>query len=434
MCWPWQAMNWRARRVERTHGQAWRVQGPEWQLRLVPHARALAPAPVRVFLLEQSAAVRDGRRWMHETRCWLWHEAHTDLNVDFAAPTRVISASVDGVEVTPLQPGSARLWLPLPGRAGVRCVHLRWLYDQAEPLERPNLAPPQIVDAVPGPQVWTVRVPAGWDTTQNTLSTRIGTGATREAMLALYRAEAQLRICQDLNREGEGDPTSAALAAAQHRFALYCRHARHALDLGANRGGVTGPDGKMTLSEWLDRLQADNRALAGENGFETVRVDAERRADAGQPVELQTDTEDEEAQPVALAGGRCDGLRHGGTPISWHSRAGAEPPVVQLTSLESQQTRRTLAASGQWLGVLMVVWILSFVPFLLPRLRLFWPEQIALLAVVGWDLAGLTLVVLLLLLAAVVGRCVLLVRGLRSFFRRRKNPPSTMTAGSGVVS
>jgi hypothetical protein len=413
-----------AERVERTHGQAWHVQGPEWQLRLLPHARAMESAPVRVFLLEQSAAVRDGRRWLHEARFWLRHEAHTDLNIDFPAPARVVAASVDGVEVTPLQPGSARLWLPLPGRAGVRCVSLRWLYDEAEPLEHPNLAPPEVVDALTGPTLWTVRVPAGWDVVRGAPAIRLGSGATREAALALYRAEAQLRICQDLGRQGGEDAASAPLAAAQHRFALYCRHARHALDLGANRSGVTGPDGKVSLGEWLDRLQSENPGLADQNGFDAVRADAERRAVTGKPIQPRTDNVDEEIQS----------LPQGGTLISWQGRDGTEPPVVQLASHESQQTRQALAASGQWLGLLMVVWILSFVPFLLPRLRLFWPEQIALLGLVGWHLAGWTLIVLLLLFAAVIARLFLLVRGLRSIVRRRKNPPSTMTARSGVVS
>ena len=133
---------------------------------------------MRVFLLEQSAAVVDGQHWMHEARCWLRHEAHSDLNVDFPAPVRVVAAAIDGVEATPLQPGSSRLWLPLPGRAGVRCVRLRWLYEKAEPLDRPKLAPPRVVNAIEGPTLWTVLVPAGalrpstWEATRTLPSPR----------------------------------------------------------------------------------------------------------------------------------------------------------------------------------------------------------------------------------------------------------------------
>jgi hypothetical protein len=438
--WPGTAM-----RIERAGGQAWRVQGTDWQLRLMPHAHALEPASVRVFLLEQSAAVVDGQRWLHEARCWLRHEAHTDLTVDFPAPVRVVAAALDGVEVTPLQPGSSRLWLPLPGRAGVRCVRLRWLYEKPETLDRPNLAPLDIVDARKGPILWTVLVPPGWAPEQSTPSARLGMGAAREGALALYRAEAQLRISQELCQQDRVSAASTALAAAQRRFALYCRHARNALQLGADHGGVLGPEGQ-TLADWLQKLQTEDRELAGQNGFDAVRTDAERRSAAGETVALDLFAEDDSvarflSSPSMAASGAdpenrrtsVRPLTQRGTPISWQGRPGTEPPDLYLTSRESQRTRQSLAVSGQWLGVLMVVWVLSFLPFLLARLRLFWPEQIALVAVIGWHLSGPTLIVLLLLLVAGGGRGILLLRGLRSLLRTHRNQPSTMMAGSAEV-
>jgi hypothetical protein len=64
---------------------------------------------------------------------------------------------------------------------------------------------------------------------------------------------------------------------------------------------------------------------------------------------------------------------------------------------------------------------------LLARLRLLWPEQIALLGVFGWYLEGITLTVLILLLLAVGGRVFLLMRGLRSLFRGHETRQSTIT-------
>jgi len=432
---PWPGV---AGRVERTGGRAWRVQGRDWQLRLLPHARALEPAQVQVFLLEQSAAVVDGRRWMHEARCWLRHGAYTDLNVDFPAPARVVAAAIDGVAVTPLQPGSSRLWLPLPGRAGVRCIRLRWMYDQPEPLDRPNLGPPDVVDARKGQALWTVLVPLGWEPAQSTPSARLGMGAAREGALALYRAEAQLRIGQELCQQSRDNTASIPLAAAQRRFALYCRHARHALDMGADHGGVTGPAGQ-TLNEWLQRLHAQNNELAERHGFETVRADAERRAAAGETLALDLlAEEDGVARFTGTEGEKRSGtvppLTQRGTPISWQGRPGTEPPILQLASRESQRTRQSLAASGQWLGVLVVVWVLSFLPFLMARLRLFWPEQLALLALLGWHLSGLTPIVLLLLFVAICGRVLLLGRSLRALLRTRRGQPSTMMAGNDAGS
>jgi hypothetical protein len=415
-----------AQRLERTGGQAWRVQNSEWQLQLLPHARTLEPAPIRVFLLEQSAAVVDGRRWLHEARCWLAADrgdagptANADLNIDFSAPVRVFAAAIDGIEATPLQPGPSRVWLPLPGRPGVRCIRLRWMYDAPEPLDRPNLTPPEIADAVKGTTLWTVMIPAGWEVARSSPATRLGTGPTREAALALARAEAQLHISQDLVKQHRDNVVSAALTASQQRFLRYRRHARHALDLGADRSGVVGPEGQ-TLAGWLESLQAQNRSLQSERGEDK---------------ETRRQGDKEKASEVAFSLSPCllvSLSEQGGTPLSWLALPGSEPFVLQLTSRESQRIRQAFAASGQWLGGLVIVGILSFLPLLL-ALRLFWPEQIALLGILGWHMAGLTLVVLLLLLAAACGRVFLLARGLSGLVRKRPNQPSTMTPGSGMI-
>jgi hypothetical protein len=183
--------------------------------------------------------------------------------------------------------------------------------------------------------------------------------------------------------------------------------------VGANGGGVVGPAGQP-LTEWLQKLQGDNRQLAGANGFDNVRDDAKHRAAAGEVVE--PGTEIDSLFPVC------------GTPISWQSQSRMEPPILQLTSRAHQQTRQALAASGQWLGLLVVLWVLSFLPFLQARLRLFWPEQLALLGIAGWHLAGPTGIVLLLLVVALFGRVFLLARGLRSLVRKREHRPSTLAA------
>jgi hypothetical protein len=427
---PWPGI---AERVERTRGEVWRhVSGAEWQLRLLPQARATEPARVQVFLLEQSAAVADGRRWLHEARCWLRHEGQTDLHVAFAAPARVITAAIDGAEATPLQPDPLRLWLPLPGRTGVRCIRLRWLYLDAEPLDRPILAPPTVVDALTWTSVWTLRIPAGWEVAQETLTGSLGEGAARVGALALHRAEAQLHISQELCKQGRDSIASAPLASAQRRFALHCRQARRALDVGANRGGARGPN-DQNLAEWLRKLQADNHELADQNGFEDLRAEAERQADAGESVETIVSSDDGGVARFTVPGGHGGTFRslpQRGTPISWQAQPGAEPPALHLISHDAQQTRQALTSSGQWLGLLGVVWGLSFLPFVLARLRPFWPEQIALLGVLGWYLEGLTLTVLILVLLAVWGRVFLLIRGMRSLFRRLRAQPSTMTAGN----
>ncbi len=301
--------------------------------------------------------------------------------------------------------GFQRLWLPLPGRPGVRCIRLRWLYDRAEPLDRPNLAPPLVADARTGPTLCTVMVPAGW---KGSLAGASGwQGAERQAALELYRAEAQLHILQDLGKQRGDRAVSAALADVQQRFALHRHRARQALDVGGDR-----------------LLTSEMRNLKSE----ILRAGEPAAPAAGFGLGLH---------PAADAAGspaRISDLEFRGTPMSWQMPPGAEPPMFQLTSRASQRTRQALADSGQWLGGLLVVWILALLPFLLTRLRLFWPEQIALLGLLGWHVAGLTIIVLGLLLIAACGRVFLLIRSLRTLFRARRPQPNISNAGSGAIS
>lgn len=392
-----------AERVERTRGQAWHVRGSDWQLRLQPRTQMAESAAVRVFLLEHSATVVDGRRWLHEARCWLRHEAHADLHLDFPAAPRLLAAAVDGVEVTPFALGSTRIGLPLPGRSGVRYLRLRWMYERPEPLAHPNLTPPLLADAVPGPTLWTVAVPAGWDANDGAPTTQLGSGAPREAALALYRAAAQRRIIEDLAKQRGDRALAAALADAQRRLALYCRHARHALAQGGARGNLQGPDGQ-SLHEWLMQLETAQQINKEKEVADSFTLS---------PCHLVTLSPSE------------------GTPVSWQAPADGEPPRLQLTAHAQRELGQAIVASAAWLGGLAIVWVLSWLPSVSARLRLFWPEQIALLALLGWHLAGWTAIVLALFTAAAGGRVLLMVRGLRALLRRRRRQPSTMSAGVG---
>jgi hypothetical protein len=403
--------------------EVWRVSGSEWQVRLLPPTRQMQSAAARVYLLEQWAVVGDGRRWLHEARFWLSHEAHANLILDFAAPARVLAASMDGVEASPKSQSdngtpdfgfqisrfNNRVWLHLPSRSGVRCIQVRWVYDPPEPLDHPNLIPPQLVGAIKGPTLWTIIVPPGWQAPPAGVSGWLG--AAREAQLALWRADAQLHIIQDLAKERRERVGSAALVAAQQRFDLCCRHARSALELDADIDTASGPQGQ-SLTDWLQSLQAKYRLL--------------KSAARNPKAETQLSTSDFELRIADF-----DAV--GGIPFSGQALPGAEPPTLQLISHQQQQRRQTLIASGQWLGILAAMWLVSTLPFLRTLLRLFWPEQIAILGLIGWHQAGLTSIVLSLLLLAICGRAFLLMRVLRALFGRVLKQPSTRTADKPAV-
>lgn len=355
--------------------------------------------PLQVFLMEQSAQVVDGRRWLHETRGWLYHEAPTELTVEFAAPVRAITAAVDGVPATPLRSGPARLWLPLSGRAGVHRVCLRWMYDEPEPLDRPRLTPPRVAGAKRGPIVGTLWMPPGWELPRSENRGWI-TGAAREGVLALYRAEAQLHLLQQLSRPDRVKADQAMRADAERRFARACRHARYALSMGGE-DDVSGPDG-LPLAEWLMQLQTAHRA-------HSVRAANESERD-----------------------GLVDLLPRTGTPLSWQARPGDEAPMPKLIPSARLATHRAWTASALWLGVLLFVWLLSLLPWPLARWRQLWPEQMALVALLGWGMMGWELLALILGLIAVCGRGLLLIAGVRSLFRKRGDPASAIVGEPGA--
>jgi hypothetical protein len=243
------------------------------------------------------------------------------------------------------------------------------------------------------------------------------------AALHLYRAAAQLEASRALAGQGQ----DAALADAQRCFALNCRHAERALAVGADRAGVTGPAGQ-SLAEWLTFLREVDRALAARHGFEGLREQAERAAGEGPGAVPAAGSE---APELERPGGPDAGLLpERGTPLSWQAEAGTAAPRLRLAAADARQREARLGATGQWLGFLLVAWLLAMAPALSAGVRRFWPEQVVLLGAAGWHLAGPTPLVLFLLLLGIFGRLLLLVRAARRLWRRRPAPSTAVPGGS----
>jgi hypothetical protein len=418
-----------AERLRRAGGTVWRATGPEWSLRLRPMGPPVAAA-VRVFLTEQEAEVVDGQRWLHQAVFWLRHEANTDLYVALPADAIVVAASVDGAEVTPLQPGPRRLWLPLPGSAGVRRIRLRWRYDpEPDSLVRPNLQRPRIEGATDGPALWTVHVPTGYSQ-QNEANWK--PGLARAATLNLYRAQAQTELCAGLAEMArEGNPSDvAALAAGQRRFYSLCRQAEGALERSGGQG-ETGPEGQ-SLSEWLQALYEKNRRLAATHGFETTRAEAERQVHAGAPAPDLPTPDPNSRQLAGLGRPRAvapEGMPERGIPVYAIGVAEGQAPGLELATASGRRFRVALTASELLLALLLAVWCLARFPVALAIVRWFWPEQMLLLGAVGLLLVGPTFVVLFFLLLAFCGRVVTLARWTRHGFRQ---PASVSPVGSSI--
>jgi hypothetical protein len=414
----------------------------EWELRLLPRDQAAGSAPVQVFLTEQALRVVDGRHWVHQTTYWLYHEGSTDLRVTLPGGAAVLGAAVDGSEVIPLpaDPDGASLWLPLPGGSGARQVCLRWAFDgpEREGLDRPDLDRPRLAGVLDGPVIWSVHVPAGYGPGP------AGEGAARpanRAAIELWRAEAQRRLSAVLVQKahGQGNAFAAQLAAAQRRFYQSWRRAEHWLDTAGARAPLlesaalwgetdrtaaartsadgVGPAGQA-LADWLHQLDDEDAQLVrGSPELEAVRAGARHQARAGAGGSA--------APPPTSEEGCAEDIDDRGTPLYWQAKDPATPaPSLALTSTGVRQARRALAASLLLMAVLLVAWVLSGLPGVLPRLRALWPEQTALLGAVAWLLFGLTPVSAGLLLLGLTGRLVLLARQYWAWLGREAPSPA----------
>ena len=231
-----------------------------------------------------------------------------------------------------------------------------------------------------------------------TISQRSGlsAGPGGAAALALARAEAQLELIV-ASKAAAASQADAPLApdasvfpaGAIARLAGELRRAEQAIALGGDVLSEKGPKGQ-TLAEWLAGLRERLRTLK---------------------IPLEAETMEVQDTPVGL-----------GTPYRGRLEAADSAPSLVLTFRTEGQAR---SAPGPWIGALAGLTLLAMLPVVWPRLRPLWPEQLGVLAALGWIVAGPTPVVLLLLLAWAAGR----VAGIVSFLGNLRQRRSTGMAG-----
>src|SRR5262249_59962636 len=92
-----------------------------------------------------------------------------------------------------------------------------------------------------------------------------------------------------------------------------------------------------------------------------------------------------------------------------------------------QERRRASAATGLLVGLLLAVWVLSSLPAFVALTHLFWPEQVVVLGLLGFQAFGPTWPVVFLVVLGVSARALALVGGLLTFLRRPREaePPHT---------
>jgi hypothetical protein len=333
------------------------------------------------------------------------------LTITLPDRSRVLAVAIDEAEVTPLQPEPNRLWLPLSGAAGAHHVRLSWmLEDGAEPFAQPRLEGLTLDGVGEFPTLWTVRTPSGYQLASGATEAEPSSAAAHE----LRRAEAQLQLFTLLAERMPSSGAEAArprLLAAQERFYRACHLSRFQTD--------ATPALESERQELLNR----NRQLAQAHGLDALRSQVEKEVSD---------------HPGVPGPGLDRGPAHGevlpqpGTATYWLTLLPSSPLNLTLADLYGQQTRRAAVESWLLVGILIGCWFLSFVGGVVARIKLFWPEQVAGLGVLGWGIFGLNWVSIFLVLVGVSGRLLILSGWLMRRLQRAK--PAPALEGGGLVS
>jgi hypothetical protein len=383
-------------------GSAWKVLADDWRLELTSR-RAAASSAVTVLLAEQSAAVADGQHWLYESVWTLAAEAGADLHIRLPAKGQFLAAAVDGRAVQLRQTGPQALWLPLPGIPGAHQLRVRWLFEPGtEALDRPRLLAPVLQEGNDYPVLWTVWVPPGYHQARPGPAKMLA--PLSRARLDLERAAAQLRLAQFLTANGNGRAGSSAseLPAILQDFAWYARQAEMEMLSDPPASAERGPSGQK-LEDWLHTLRRQAEALTHKHGLGSPRPGT-----------------DNPIRTSSLLGKQ-------GLPISWHSAAGAPSPSIRLEQTAARQAQQDVLATELLLGLLLAVWILSHLTRFAGWLRRLWPEQLLILAFLGWQVFGPSLIGVVLIGVALVGRLLLLARHLPGLLRRQS--PAAVPSG-----
>src|SRR5262249_46361983 len=145
--------------------------------------------------------------------------------------------------------------------------------------------------------------------------------------------------------------------------------------------GGAGPNGQ-TATEWLHGLREQNKQLAQKHGFERVRQQAEKQAQApAGPRSVARESASSDDLPYRL---RDDGLLAHGLPTHWQIRGDGAAPAVELSSVHAGEVWRAVLVSVLLVAVAVFIGWLGRFPGLLPWARRFWPEQLALAGFLLW--------------------------------------------------
>jgi hypothetical protein len=370
---------------------------------LDPQSSILHP---RVLWAHQEAAVVDDTHWEYAGRYWI--SRPNDLTIRLATGAKLLEATLDGVELSPLPLAAGRWWMPLARDRAAQFLRLRWTYEDAQrPLDQPILESPRLEGLPDFATIWTVHVPPGFIVARPQASAQKITAAAD----LLHAAEAQLQLSLLLAQQGLGRDRleiSSQLRAAQERFYRYCRVAEHWQALTKTSNAV------------VQEIRERNRKQANARGFEKIRQAAEEEARRN-PLGLGGCKENETLPLFASS------LTDQGTPTYWFVTAGAPAPRLHLATHWRWKTEIATRATIVAMVILLAVMVASGIPKARNLVRALVPEIIILLGCLGWWWAGPDWSLLGLITLGLGSRLFLLIRGRApSALSSGKEPESAM--------
>ncbi|HLJ98123.1 MAG TPA: hypothetical protein VKU02_33495 [Gemmataceae bacterium] len=398
-------------RLRNLANPVWKIDAADWKLHLQSDLPLVESKAAQLFLNEQAAVLRDGRRWLHESTYWLYQESGTHLGILLPAGGTLLTATLDGEEIAPLKAGAERFWLPLTGGSRLGILRLCWTSSaDSERLDLLRLEEPHLENVLPPPGAirqptfWTVHIPPGYrlvDVGGNTDPSNAAERALRSAAAQLQATEVLAKHLAGKAEEGGG----RQLLTAQVHFYRQCRDAEFELAF-PGRWDRTGVDG-ASLAARLRKLQAENRQLSHTYHFERIRTQAETQVASGH----RTDRTSDGAESNHLQG--ADDFYASavpGTPTFWQVHADSSEPHLRLGGVATEQTRQAFGYSGLVLLLLLVAWLLPSCPRVLAWLWALWPEQFLMLGGLVWLARGGSLVTGLFVFLWVVARMIYWVR------------------------
>jgi hypothetical protein len=411
--------------------RAWAIKAGRWRLRLRPRVPAGSPG-VRLLLAERTAAIPDGRRWVHQAAYRLYADNAADLRVDVPAGATVLAMALDGRSEVPRQTGPEQFWLALPGAARVQTLRVSWAYRrEGEILERPNLTSPRlaVADAEKIPVLLTVRVPPGYQVLKDGMRVE-DHPALGNARQDLDRAEGQMRLSDLLRGRSRTQPGAAGeLQAAQKLFYWYCRQAEYRLAYAARMI----PDFDRKYPRLKDRprklREANARRFQNAPALEKMRVQAQRNSSSLVPASQAVAAEKVKPPDIGIPELV---LPVSGRPSYWRREASEAPPILRLSPTDEYRTGQAWVATSLILAALLGAWVLSLFPQVLAGLQKVWPEQLILLGWLVWELAGLTGMGLGLMALGAVARLFLFVLWGLGYLHAAQ--PGAASPGAGAAS